>query len=187
MRLNGYELRVSGHKDDINGYVNISNGTEYSINLSNTKAARCIAEVEIDGKNVGDFVLGAFESIDIERPVNEARKFIALTKGSSEFNDAELNQVSREELGLIKVTFRPEKRLIRRSITTRQERRVSFDNDIMLCSSQSVGTGLGSESDQEFTTVSGFQTGTPTIIYLRLVSKSISPLKPNTTKYPKPV
>ena len=188
MNCNNFSVSVSRGSETASGYVEIEDNTEYSLILKNYTQDRCIAETSIDGKNIGNFVLEGYSTQVVERPVNESKKFVALFSGTNNFKDADLENVNREDLGLIKVVFKPEVKDVVRPLVSRSWK----DSPHLLnCSSKDVGTGLGSDASQQFEEVSGFKTGHPTTIYLRLRQKNgISPLKPSSrtsSPYPKPL
>lgn len=109
MYLNGYSVRVVGGTEQNDGYVEMKHGQTYKIVLKNNHNARCDAQVVIDGKEVGIFRIGANSNFTLERPANEAKHFTFYEKGTSEANQARAYNIDHGDLGLIQVTFKPEK------------------------------------------------------------------------------
>lgn len=109
MRLNGFSVRiVSGPDREHNGYVTLKHGATYKIVLRNDNPERCDAEVSIDGKSVGAWRIDGRSSVTLERPVSEAKKFTFFRAGTAESVQAGLGDVSDQNLGLIRVVFKPE-------------------------------------------------------------------------------
>lgn len=108
MYLNKFSARINGKGED-SGYVEMKHGETYTIVLKNDHNVRCDATVEVDGKDIGTFRIEAHSNIYIERPSNEQKKFTFYQLGTSEATQSGLNKVEKNEMGLIKVTFKPEK------------------------------------------------------------------------------
>jgi len=111
MYLNGFSVRVpEGNEKEASGYVEIDHNTQYTLQLRNQRNSRCDAEVNIDGKHVGTFRLGAYGSLRLERSADDNRRFTAYLRDSEEGHEVELDSVSKSDLGLIQVVFKPEKK-----------------------------------------------------------------------------
>lgn len=110
MYLNDFSVRIPGKKET-SGYVELNHGETYSINIKNSRSVRCEAIITIDGKDMGTLLLKPYESVNLERPINEAKKFTFYRIHSQEAADSGLNKVDRDELGLISVEFKPEKKV----------------------------------------------------------------------------
>lgn len=110
MYLNGYSVRIpEGSENEASGYVEMEHDTQYTLQLRNNNSTRCDAEVKIDGKHVGTFRLGAHDSMKLERSADDNRRFTCYLRDSEEGEEVELKSISKNELGLIQVTFKPEK------------------------------------------------------------------------------
>ena len=109
MYLNGYSVRViGGSEKDASGYVEMSHGAQYSLQLRNSRNVLCDAEVTIDGKHVGTFRIDKYGSVRLERSADDDRRFTFYLRDSEEGREVELDHVSKGELGLVQVTFKPE-------------------------------------------------------------------------------
>lgn len=108
MYLNKFSVRING-KSENSGYVEMNHGETYKIVLKNDHDVRCDASVEIDGKDMGSFRIEAKSNLYLERPSNEQKKFTFYQLGTSEADQSGLNKIEKNEMGLIKVTFKPEK------------------------------------------------------------------------------
>lgn len=97
------------YDEDSNGYVLLPHNEKYSINLRNFKKTRCEARVEIDGEHMGTWVLNPKESITLERGVEDTGYFTFFRVGSKKAAKAGLEEVHKNLLGLVSVTFTPEK------------------------------------------------------------------------------
>lgn len=112
MNLGYYSARILGADSrarEHNGYIFLPDKTHYTIRLKNNSSRQCEAKVVIDGKHVGTWLMRGGESLNLERPVSEAKKFIFLKRHTAAFSKAGLDNVSEGELGLVSVTFTPEK------------------------------------------------------------------------------
>jgi len=108
MYLNDFSVKING-KNERSGYVEMNHGETYTIVLRNNSDVRCDANVEIDGKDVGSFRVDSRQNLYLERSANEAKLFTFYKLGSSEAEKVGLGKVEKCEMGLIKVTFKPEK------------------------------------------------------------------------------
>ena len=78
---NGFGVKIISDTDqdklkrDSYNYVALNNNTEYKVQLLNDRSTDAMAEVYVDGDNVGTWLVPAKENITIDRPVNVARKF----------------------------------------------------------------------------------------------------------------
>lgn len=108
MYLNKFSARINGKMED-SGYVEMKHGETYVIVLKNDNNVRCDATVEIDGKDVGTFRIDAKSNIRLERPANESKLFTFYQLGTSEATKSGLGKVDKNDMGLIRVIFKPEK------------------------------------------------------------------------------
>jgi len=109
MYLNSMSVKVVGGSEKTSGYVEMAHGQQYSLSLRNDRNVRTDAEVTIDGKKLGVFRINANETIRLDRPLDDDGRFTFYRLGSCEAQQADLDEVSQDNLGLIKVVFRPEK------------------------------------------------------------------------------
>ena len=110
MRLDGFEVKIVGsNSEKNNGHVYMEHGRHYSIELRNSNFYPCDADVEIDGKPIRSFRVQAGVTIRVDGPPDETEKFTFFKRDSGEGRRSELNSVRRNDLGLIKVTFKPGK------------------------------------------------------------------------------
>ncbi len=111
MYLNQFSVRVEGGIEVAGGYVELTHGKNYSLRLRNDHGVQCDAEVEIDGKVIGIFRLLAHSSMRLERTPDDDGKFTFYELGSREGEQVGLDSAN-PDLGLVKVTFTPEKKRI---------------------------------------------------------------------------
>ena len=199
MHLDNYSVTIREGIETGGGYVKIQHGKQYTIRLNNRRSGRCDAQVTVDGKEVGTFRLSSHGSITLERPPDSDGRFTFYKIGSVEANKASLGKVSRDDLGLIQVTFTPEKSS---SVAVASAgpvgspgepsgRRVTYDAGV---GKSAGGTGLSGHSDQSFYSVGPLDLdySQAVTITLRLVSdEDVSPLEParmgRSTPVPPPV
>jgi hypothetical protein len=151
------------HKNNYT-YVALKNNSEYSILLTNHSDKRCDAKVSVDGKNVGKFRIDGYSSIDIDRPVDHARKFTFLRDSSYRAHVAGIREGEHTN-GEVNVVFYPEKHSYPYSTGTRCAMRQCYSNGVGELSSFSVdgersgmkgyglsagATALGNMSHQDF-------------------------------------
>ncbi|MBC8141849.1 MAG: hypothetical protein H7Y38_10465 [Armatimonadetes bacterium] len=110
MKLNNFSVIVPEGNETRDGYVELPHAGRYSLRLVNDSALRCDALVETDGKEVGKWRVEANSFIILERPVNDTGYFTFYVAGTSEAKEAGI--VRHNDLGLLKVTFTPEKKPI---------------------------------------------------------------------------
>lgn len=119
-------------------FVELKSGTEYSVTLFNNTNTNHCAEIEIDGRSMGRFVISANDDWEITRPASVSKKFAfyrekhvdhaikSSASGSSSVLFTEAGQrvdtsplrdcgieVGRSENGLVKVNFYKAKRTIK--------------------------------------------------------------------------
>lgn len=206
MYLNDFSVRIPEGVERTSGYVEMTHGSHYTINLRNNNDVRCDAVVSVDGKHVGTFRIDAHGSMTLERPSNDTGRFTFYRRGTKRFREAELDQISRSDLGCISVEFRPEcacrptiaytphrHKMLRQHDDIHDRRIGSYGTtEAMNCCFAAGGTGLSGHSDQKFVTVAElvYDTSRFTTINLRLVSGGkggeARPLKPVTRSTPIP-
>jgi hypothetical protein len=185
--LNDFGFGVVGEQEK-NGYVDLDSGTKYQLKLWNFNSKlRCDAEVKIDGKTVGNFRIEKMDSIIIERPANDHGCFTFYAVGTIEAKIAMLEAVEENSLGLIEVTFYPEKKpTLRKSCTLQHEDnlaslhyQINLEDDELEALQKKIdsdyipgGTGLSGYSSIDYETAESLNYDYDNIvtIYLRLVS-----------------
>lgn len=207
MRIGNFAVLIPEGVEGGSGHVELAHGQVYSIRLQNcNQLRRADAEVKIDGKEVGNFRLNVGCSVTLERGAEDRGRFTFFEVGSEEAQQAEVSQVSKEDRGLVQVTFRPEKRVqvmrsspygganqvgewVNRTLggEMRDYTSRSLGEETKTCGGLAVPhntsagiTGLTGRSDQSFVQVANLdydETAT-VIITLRLVcGKAVRPLK----------
>lgn len=110
MRLNNFSVRVLNFTEREGGYVPIPHGKQYALAIANHTFGRCDAHVKADGKHVGTWRLTSHQTITINGPVtgDDRGLFTFYAVDSQEGQAIGLNR-GNPEMGLITVTFTPEK------------------------------------------------------------------------------
>lgn len=176
--------------------------THYSLVMRNYGHTRCNARVEIDGKHQGTWRISGKDSISIERPAHDDGIFTFYKLGTAEANAVVLDG-DDPNLGLIKVTFTPEKEdeitsEIKRWREEKERYGIDFDRKIMMGgesakrSFSAGGTGLSGQSDQRFGNADQMELDhvKTSVIHLRLVAKNQDEPRPLTsfsTPVPPPI
>jgi hypothetical protein len=188
----GVQINEGVEKD---GYVEVPHGTQYTLTLINQKAQRCDATVVIDGKQQGTYRLNGNSQVRLERSAFDSGRFTFYQAGTSEATSSELDKVSRDNLGLVQVTFVAEKQWtlppVRPNFIYEPTKRVITYRTTRT----GGGTGLSGSSNQGFTSAGGmtYDESTRTTISLRLISSSAvqpqtpRPLQSHTNSVPPPV
>lgn len=101
--------KVKQPYEDEHGYVYLQHGDVYRICLRNHSDENNDVIIAIDGKKVGGWRLGSYQAATIEHPVNNSGQFTFYELGSIEAQKVALSSISRTNLGLVKITFIPEK------------------------------------------------------------------------------
>jgi len=100
------KLRREGYN-----YVALYNNTEYKIQLINDRSTDAMADVYIEGENIGTWFIPAHEDIVIERPADTARRFTFFKETDTRAVGAGVTP--GESLnGVIRVVFYPKKQYI---------------------------------------------------------------------------
>jgi len=107
MKCENYELLIPEGKYKGGGYVVLNHKQQYVIKLVNNNLTRCSAEVCVDGKPIGEWIINGNSSIALERPLNDDGKFTFYKNGTKEFHNT-LKDVQKSDRGLITVTFKQE-------------------------------------------------------------------------------
>lgn len=125
MYLNQFSVRIPEGREVSGGYVELNHGTQYRLILRNSRSQRCDASVEVDGQHVGTWRIEKHRTITLERPVHDTGHFTFYKVGTPEASKANLDG-GNPNLGLVKVTFTPEKYVEPRPLT----RRSKHPNDV---------------------------------------------------------
>lgn len=181
------EIKKAGHD-----YIAMPHKSEYQIVLKNDRSTRCDVSVELDGKNIGTWRLRPFQTARVERPSDIARKFTFFREDSSDAKS--LGIVSgKSSNGLIKATFKPEKKYIDFATASFGKKKLKSTRSLdsaaslnQMYSNSSIepdlykkqngysggATGLGNNSTQKFTSVSpihDIDRQNVTTIHLRMI------------------
>lgn len=100
-------LRADGqpaHEDD-KGRVPLRDGTVYKISLKNYHDRDASAEISIDGRPVGVYLVKAKSKLIVENPLIADGKFTFYKVSSGPGKELKEDDQTRDDLGLIKVTF----------------------------------------------------------------------------------
>lgn len=208
MYLNLYSVRIPEGEELPGGYVELEHMDNYTIVLRNNRVTRCDAQVYIDGKHVGTWRIPAHSNIRLERPAHDTGKFTFLASNTKEYLAAQLDKISRSDLGLIKVVFTPEVMPTEKHNPVYEVYKDSTTGEVWTYSqyyttsgeaytpentsaswvttnstTTSGGTGLTGKSNQDFSVAEGIHLdlSNQTVIHLRLVKrKDGSPVRPLT-------
>lgn len=190
MRLQDFELRLlDSHGDyfveEENGHVVMQHGKTYRVLLHNHSHRACDVRLELDGENVGEFRVNARAAVCLERGSEDDGYFTFYLAGTEEANRVGLGRASRNDLGLVRATFMPEKLVEREVKTSGGIRGSSIGFDSLSSSSRLIrtqganfsagGTGLSGHSSQQFITVENLDYAPKSewgIITLRIVGKA---------------
>jgi hypothetical protein len=107
--LDNKELWAAFVYKEEDGYVYLDHGDVYVIELTNDTNEKNDVTIEIDGKEIGTWRLNPKTTGTIERSADDRGQFTFYEIGSTEAIQTDLGFVTKEDLGLIKVTFIPEK------------------------------------------------------------------------------
>lgn len=107
-----FSFSIVGGQHTHDRYVKMRHGQKYSVNIQNNSSKRCQASLNIDGRHMGDFLVGPHSNIEIDRPVHSHKRFTFYrTDMSSSFTTGIIP--GRHDNGLVEVTFIPERRKIK--------------------------------------------------------------------------
>jgi hypothetical protein len=115
VHLNGFTVKIipqRGDQDKVqkhgSNYVGLENNTEYKLFLGNDRNTEAMAEIHIEGENVGTFFIQAHNSIIIERPADSPRKFVFVSE--RDYRASQAGVIAGEFTnGLVRVVFYPKK------------------------------------------------------------------------------
>ena len=114
MQLNNFSVRIPEGPETQSGYVELHHEQQYSILIHNYANTDCIAQVYVDGKDVGRFHVKAKSNLKLERPENANRKFMFLAVDSADA-ESESKSVATAYQGLVQVSFFPLKKSAEKS------------------------------------------------------------------------
>lgn len=191
MRFGNFSVLIPEGSERGEGYVALSHGRQYAIQLGNHSSRRCQAEVSLDGKSIGTFILSGHSSARLERAPHDTGRFTFYADATAEAEAAGLATISRPDRGLVQVKFTPEKTRYRYEDVIRLAS-LSSKSAARGAGGQSQGswasvgreektsggiTGLSGHSDQQFETVAGLDLdeSASITITLRLVVGSDGP------------
>jgi len=154
------------------GYVHMTHMQKYEICLKSTFSGRCDAQVTIDGKSVGLFRINPERALVIEHPLNNKGRFTFIQKHTQHFRDATLEKIDEKKLGLITVTFYPEKGKFVKLVESPKFRNTKLKTKMI-----PGGTGLTGESRQVFVDAERIEVDAEraVTIHVRLVALAESP------------
>lgn len=110
MRIGNFTALVPEGREHGGGHVGLAHGTVYTIRMTNHAPAACDALVEVDGKEIGLFRLDGHGRMTLECPGSkDSGRFTFFKAGTPESDAAGGGSVSRNDRGLVRVTFKPEK------------------------------------------------------------------------------
>lgn len=109
MRQN-FSVRVLNGKNNpaeetSEGYVPLQNGEQYSLVLKNNNNFDAIAAIKIDGKDVAHVKVPKNDRVTVDAPFDSDKKFTFYKKKSKEGKALSLEEIGRDDLGLIQVSF----------------------------------------------------------------------------------
>lgn len=154
----------------------MEHGEIYAICLRNRTSKRANASVYIDEKHAGTWRLGPYQTVRIERPVNDEGHFTFYLEGSDESRRSGIS-FGVSQNGLVRVEFVPEKVPVAyEAMRSRGVKKGASDDNVSngFCRG---ATGISGHSGQRFTTVGAMDLDEEekVVINLRLVGDSARP------------
>lgn len=110
MRLGNFSVLVPEGREHGTGHVGLPHNSVYTMRLGNHGGVDCDAEVEVDGKSIGCFRLPAYQTFALERPADDTGRFTFFRSDSTESQQAGESSIARDNKGLIRVVFKPDRR-----------------------------------------------------------------------------
>ena len=185
MQVGDFQLLIDPGIESSSGHVQMKHGQQYLIVLRNRGFVRCDAVVKVDGQHVGTIRVDSHRIVRLSCPVHDNGCFTFYEAGTDEARDARLHNISRDNLGLVQVIFKPERRRVR------SQTKGLFSTLGCTTTRSPGGTGLSGESDQNFYQASSieYDESSKTIISLRLVSDSdrVRLIRPLSNPVPAPL
>jgi len=186
MKQNNFTLKidVNPYGDDNapyapetpDGYVSMAHKQTYAIELTNYNSLSAEAEISIDGRMVGSYMLRKNSSFALEHPSKSNKKFTFLASNTPEAQTAQLGCIAKDKLGVVSVKFIPEKPKMPTIPFCVDDNLYRGDTKSLGASRglSSGGTGLSGHSDQQFRTVAGLDRdeNNTTTLELRLIHDS---------------
>ena len=109
MRLGNCSVLIPEGREHGTGHVGLVHNQVYTLRLMNHGHVRCDADVAVDGKTIGCFRLDAHREWTLERPAEDTGRFTFYRADSAEGGAVGAAEISRQERGVVSVTFRPER------------------------------------------------------------------------------
>lgn len=200
MRVGQLSLIIEPGKELEQGHVIMTHGQQYKITLINSYQDRAAdVELTIDGKSAGKYRLDANRKISLECTDKDPGKFTFFKSDSAEGSAVGAENIAKDDRGLIKAYFVPEKKVVRSEPVvkpievaektcgfTSDDRPLSYGETLRLRTrgggpcGQSVTsgvTGLTGRSSDKFIAVKAldYDYSLATTIYLRLVGDDNTP------------
>jgi hypothetical protein len=192
MYANQFSVNISQGKETSDGYVSMRHDTQYSIRMKNDRSVPCDAVVTVDGNHIGTWRINSYQSIEIDRPADKARRLTFYRLDSAEAHQAQLTK--NDNLGLVSVEFKPAKRIepVYRAAYVVNSPLLSKGGGMESygMTRSAGGTGLSGQSNQVFssTTALDYDMANTFTINLRLIAEAnvpaIEPLTPRATAVP---
>lgn len=190
MKLDPFSVDIIGGQSANDGYVVMKHNTQYQLLLINYSGQKCDVKIEIDGKQIGTWRIHSQSHLILDRPANDNGKLTFYQHGSVEGVMAGLEE--SEELGLITVTFKPEKvrnfpkssrvppllnRRLNHTDHYKPQSYVAPQPQAAYSHSHNGGTGLSGASSQHFVRAERIEYDPHTYrtIHLRLCTGTTSP------------
>lgn len=192
MRVGNYSLMIPEGRERDSGHVSLEHGKQFTIVIGNHSYSRtCRAEVSLDGKPIGAFVLYRMDTAVLERAPHDNGRFTFYADASAEAAAAGIATVANTDRGLVQVKFSPEKR--RLVLTSAKSLSRGAGGQGMGYAPQSAAfggeektsggiTGLSGHSDQRFSHVPDFpvEEAEAVTISVRLIAAGTGGARPLT-------
>jgi hypothetical protein len=108
MELGSFGLTIPEGHERTDGYVVMQHAQQYCIKVTNKGYLQCDAVVSLDGDEVGTYRLSPGQEWAIEHPTDSQQRFTFYASGTAEASAVGEAVLSKQEKGLVQVTFYPE-------------------------------------------------------------------------------
>ena len=99
---------VSSFRKDGHTYYRLRHGDEYQVRMTNNTSEHVNAMLKIDSDTMGKWRLKPYQTVMIERPAHNSRKFVFVKEVSDEAREGGVRQGAKSGAnGLVEVTFIP--------------------------------------------------------------------------------
>jgi hypothetical protein len=107
--INRYNTtKASSFRKDGHVYYRLRHGDEYKIRMMNNTGEHVNAMIKIDSDTMGKWRIAPYQSVTIERPAHNSRKFTFVKEASDAAREGGVRQGSESSAnGLVEVTFIP--------------------------------------------------------------------------------